>query len=99
LAGGYLSYMIRRAVLGEADFRPTDGVLFAGELTDFMQLGFARHNHHINPEGSTSPMQWLVSRRGSLSWHDTLWLYPRAPDGQLLPVPDVALDSAPPGGR
>ena len=98
LAGGYLSYMFRRAVLGDGDFRPTDGVLFAGELTDFMQMGFVRHNHQINPAGGTSPMQWLVSRRGSLSWHDTLWLYPRGPNGEMLPVPDIALDSLPPSG-
>jgi hypothetical protein len=98
LAGGYLSWTLRRAVLGEADFRPTDGVLFAGELTDFLHLGFVRHHEEINSEGGTAPMQWLVAQRGSITWNDTLWLYPRGPDGELLPVPDIALDSAPPSG-
>ena len=40
-AGGYLSWYLRRAVLGEADARPRDGVLQAGELTDYLYAGFA----------------------------------------------------------
>lgn len=96
LAGGYLSYAFRRAVLGDADFMPRDGALFAGELTDFLHHSFVQHNHHINPEGSSQPMQWLLSDRGSVAWNDPLWLYPRGPNGELLPVPDIPLSSPPP---
>jgi len=98
-AGGYLSYMFRRAVLGEADFMPRDGALFAGELTDFIHVGFVRNHENMNPPGSTAPMQWVVSERGSLNWSDVLWLYPRAADGSLLPIPNIPLTSAPPSGR
>lgn len=96
LAGGYLSYVLRRAVLGEADAMPIDGTLFAGELTDYLHASFVEHNHHMNPAEATSPRQWLVSRRGSIGWNDVLWLYPRGPEGELLPVPEVPLQSAPP---
>ena len=99
LAGGYLSYALRQAVLGHADAMPRDGALFAGELTDFMHRQFVAHHEHINPEGSHSPMQWLVARRGSVLWTDPLWLYPRSPDGSLRPVPDVRLDSPPAARR
>lgn len=96
LAGGYLSYALRRAVLGDADTMPRDGVLFAGELTDFLHGSFVQNHAHINPSSSNQPQQWLVTRRGSIGWSDLLWLYPRNPDGTLRAVPQVALQSAPP---
>lgn len=99
LGGGYLSVALRRAVLGSGDAMPADGALFAGELTDSLHRQFVEHDEHINPEGSTSPMQWLAAARGSVAWSDLLWLYPRAPDGTLVPVPEVALDSEPPRTR
>lgn len=94
-AGGYLSYSLRRGVLGDADNTPRDGVLMAGELTDFMHGLFVQHNLHINPASSNQPRQWFVSRRGSVGWHDILWLYPRNTDGSLRPIPDVPLQSPP----
>jgi len=99
LAGGYLSYALRHAVLGHADAMPADGALFAGELTDYLNRTFAEHVRRMNPEGSHSPMQWLVHRRGGVSWSDIIWLYPRGPDGELRPTPDVTLDSPPPRRR
>jgi hypothetical protein len=97
-AGGYLSYTLRRAVLGEGDFSPADGALFAGELTDYLHGAFVRHHDHINPAESNQPRQWLVSNRGSVGWSDLLWLYPRTPAGELPPIPALPLESAPPGG-
>lgn len=96
LAGGYLSYTLRRAVIGEADAMPNDGALFAGELTDYMHSQFVEYNEHMNPPTSTSPRQWLNAHRGSIGWHDVLWLYPRGSDGALMPIPNVPLQSAPP---
>jgi hypothetical protein len=95
LAGGYLSYALRRAVIGDADAMPRDGVLFAGELTDYLHGSFVQYQENINPPGSTQPRQWLVARRGSVGWSDLLWLYPRDPDGSLRPIPQIPLQSAP----
>jgi hypothetical protein len=97
-AGGYLSWYLRRAVLGEADARPRDGVLQAGELTDFLHAGFVADHAQMNPPGSNAPYQLLVAARGSVPWTQALWLYPRAGDGAMAPLPAVPLTSAPPGG-
>ncbi len=96
-AGGYLSHALRRAVIGNADFNTTDGVLLAGELIDYLNEAFLEHNHFMNPAGSTSPRQWLLSDRGSLRWRDVLWYYPRGPDGEPIPIPSIRLESAAPG--
>jgi hypothetical protein len=95
-AGGYLSWYLRRAVLGEADDRPRDGVLRAGELTDYLYAGFVADHARMNPPGSVAPFQRLDAARGSVPWTQALWLYPRASDGSLAPLPDVALTSAAP---
>lgn len=97
-AGGYLSYWLRRAVLGEADARPRDGVLQAGELTDFVYQGFVTDHARMNPSGRNDPFQRLVVRRGAVPWAQSLWNYPRDPDLTLPAVPSVALDSRAPGG-
>ena len=95
-AGGYLSWYLRRAVLGEADARPRDGVLQAGELTDYLYAGFVADHARMNPPGSNDPYQRLEAVRGSVPWTQALWLYPRRPDGALGPLPEVALTSATP---
>lgn len=95
-AGGYLSYHLRRAVLGDGDSRPRDGALFAGELTDHLHGGFVGDHERMNPPGSHAPMQRLVVRRGSVAWSELLWLYPRGPDLAFPEIPDLPLESAEP---
>jgi len=95
-AGGYLSWHLRRAVLGEADSRPRDGVLLAGELTDHIYEGFVEDFRSMNPGGSMEPLQRLVVQRGSVGWDRGLWVYPRRPDLSLPSVPSIPLVSAPP---
>jgi len=95
-AGGYLSWHLRRGVLGEADSRPRDGVLHAGELTDYLHDGFVADHRLMNPLGDLSPAQHLVSRRGSVTWDQVLWVYPRNPDFSLPELPNTPLTSPPP---
>lgn len=94
-AGGYLSYWLRHAVLGEADLHPRDGVLQTGELTDFIYRGFVTDDLRMNPAGTDDPAQRLVVRRGSVAWSQPLWSYPRDPDLSLPSVPTLAHDLAP----
>ncbi|MCB9594842.1 MAG: caspase family protein [Sandaracinaceae bacterium] len=95
-AGGYLSWHLRRGVLGEADARPHDGVLHAGELTDYLNDGFVADHRLMNPVGDLDPEQRLVVRRGAVTWDQVLWVYPRNPDFTLPPLPDVPLMSVAP---
>ncbi len=96
-AGGYLSYYLRRGVLGEADARPRDGVLQAGELTDYLYAGFVTDHARMNPPGSNNPYQRLDVARGSVPWTQALWVYPRRPaDLALPPVPELPLASPAP---
>lgn len=96
-AGGYLSWYLRRGVLGEADGRPRDGFLQMGELSDYLYAGFVRDDGLMNRAGDLGPMQRLVVSRGSVGYTQTLWVYPRRPDLTLPPVPDVPLQSREPG--
>ncbi|MBZ0118958.1 MAG: caspase family protein [Sandaracinaceae bacterium] len=91
-AGGYLSWHLRRGVLGEADRMPRDGVLHSGELSDFIYEGFVRDHDVMNPRRELEPMQRLVVRR-SLPWERVLWVHPRNPDLSLPPLPSVSLQS------
>lgn len=95
-AGGYLSWYLRRGVLGESDARPNDGVLMAGELTDYVHDGFVRDNDLMNPPGSGDPAQRLIVQRGSLAWGHMLWAYPRSAEGRRIPMSDLPLTSPPP---
>lgn len=95
-AGGYLSWHLRRGVLGEADARPRDGVLYAGELTDYLLDGFVADHGLMNPSGEVEPSQRLVVRRGAVTWDQVLWVYPRGRDLTLPPVPSNPLTSPPP---
>ncbi|HJL14970.1 MAG TPA: caspase family protein [Sandaracinaceae bacterium LLY-WYZ-13_1] len=95
-AGGYLSWHLRRGVLGEADSRPRDGVLHAGELTDYLNDGFIADHARMNPASEPDRAQRLVVRRGAVTWDDLLWVYPRHRDLSLPPLPDLPLTSPPP---
>jgi hypothetical protein len=94
-AGGYLSWYLRRAVLGEADYKPRDGVLHVGELTDYLVDGFATDHRLMNPEGDLDPSQRLDFRRGSVTWPTVLWVYPRGEDRAMPALPAISLESAP----
>lgn len=96
-AGGYLSWHLRRGVLGDADARPRDGVLHAGELTDFLVDGFVADHRLMNPAGELDPAQRLVVNRGAVTWERVLWVYPRNVDFTLPAVPSNPLTSVPPG--
>lgn len=96
-AGGYLSWHLRRGVLGEADRRPADGFLQVGELSDYLYAGFVRDHALMNRDSDLGPMQRLVVSRGSVGFTDTLWVYPRRPDLTLPPIPELPLESAPAG--
>ncbi len=96
-AGGYLSWYLRRGVLGEADSRPRDGVLNAGELSDYILDGFVADHRRMNPDGELDREQRLVVRRGSVDWDQLLWVYPRNEDLTLPSLPALPLTSAPPG--
>jgi len=95
-AGGYLSWYLRRAVLGEADYKPRDGVLHAGELTDYLVDGFTTDHRLMNPEGDLDPSQRLDFRRGSVTWPTVLWVYPRGEDLAMPSLPALSLESASP---
>jgi hypothetical protein len=90
-AGGYLSWHLRRGVLGEADARPHDGVLHAGELSDYILDGYVTDHRLMNPPHEIDRAQRLVVRRGSVVWDRLLWIYPRNPDLTLPPLPNVPL--------
>lgn len=92
-AGGYLSWHLRRGVLGEADSRPRDGVLHAGELTDYINDGFVRDHRLMNEAAGLEPSQRLVVRRGAVTWDQVLWVYPRNRDLSLPALPDLPLTS------
>lgn len=94
-AGGYLSYYLRHAVLGHADRGPRDGIMLAGELTDFVYEGFVEDHRRMNPEGKVDALQRLVLQRGSVTHPSLLWIYPRNADLSLPPVPNNPLVSPP----
>lgn len=95
-AGGYLSWYLRTGLIGHGDHKPRDGVLYAGELTDFLVDGFVADHRLMNPEGGLDPSQRLVVRRGSIAWSQVLWAYPRGEDLRLPPLPETDLRSAGP---
>lgn len=95
-AGGYLSYYLRRGVLGDADAKPHDGVLHAGELTDFLLEGMVRDHRLMNADGSVEPAQRFVMQRGGVVWDDVLWVYPRGEDLALPRTPELSLESPAP---
>jgi len=97
-AGGYLSWALREAVLGHGDWRPGDGLMTAGELTDYLVESFVDQHDAMNPSGSDSPLQRPIIARGSFNWYDTLWIYPRLESGEPIDITGVCLTSAAPDG-
>lgn len=95
-AGGYLSWYLRRGVLGEADYKPHDGVLHAGEFTDYLLEGMVRDHRLMNPDGSVEPAQRFVLQRGGVVWTDVMWVYPRGEDLALPSLPPNTLESPAP---
>lgn len=95
-AGGYLSWHLRRGVLGEADARPRDGMLTAGELGDYLLDGYVADHRVMNPPEELDRAQRLVVRRGGVGWDHLLWAYPRSADLALPALPDLPLTSPPP---
>ena len=93
LAGGYVSYFFREAVIGFADGRPADRLLLAGEFTDFFIEGFVEAHSHINDPTDPDPYQRVIIDRGSVHWDDPLWIFPRQPNGELSPIPDICMDT------
>ena len=96
-AGGYLSFHLREAIRGRADYRPRDGVLQSGELSDYIYEGFLVDHRRMNPPRSTDPMQRFVVRRSGVPYGEALWTYPRREDLSLPEVPAEPLMSAPAG--
>ena len=94
-AGGYLSWHLRHGVLGRADNAPRDGVLQAGELTDYLYSGFVADHGLMNSPDEIDRAQRLVIRRGSVTWDDVLWVYPRNADLSLPDTPELPLQSHP----
>ncbi len=52
----------------------------------------------MNSEGDLDPLQRLVVRRGSVSWSDVLWVYPRGEDLAIPALPTMDLTSTSPAG-
>lgn len=76
-AGGYLSYFLRDAFEGLSDVDPADGVITAGELTQYLRREWADHMMNERVEtGDTEPTyQNLVVDRGAVKVSDVL-VYP-----------------------
>ncbi|MBK8173311.1 MAG: pre-peptidase C-terminal domain-containing protein [Sandaracinaceae bacterium] len=71
-AGGYLSYLLRTALAGEADGDPHDRVLTVGELTHFVYRQFGQH---VTDVRMGAAYQQLVVDRGAVSPETVLWAY------------------------
>jgi hypothetical protein len=73
-AGGYLSHFLREAFEGAADTDPVDGVLTAGELTQYLRREWATNVVDVQSETSTfdSAYQNLVIDRGAVKVSDVV---------------------------
>ena len=81
---------------GLGDFRPRDGVLNAGELSDYLYVGFLEDQLNMSPPDSMDPMQRLVVRRAGVPYVQPLWVYPRDASLRVPEASDEPLMSAPP---
>lgn len=74
-AGGYLSYFLRNGIGGAADVGPRDGIITAGELSQYLHIQWAEHNM-ANEETETADAaaayQNLVIDRGSVKVTDVI---------------------------
>ncbi|MFT4703633.1 MAG: hypothetical protein ACI81R_001325 [Bradymonadia bacterium] len=74
-AGGYLSFFLRSALEGAADNEPSDGILTAGELTQYLRRQWAANNMVNESTITTDDMaayQNIVIDRGSVKVDDVL---------------------------
>ncbi len=74
-AGGYLSYFLRNAISGDADAEPRDGIITAGELSQYLHRQWAANNM-VNESTETTDAalayQNLVIDRGSVKVTDVV---------------------------
>lgn len=79
-AGGFLSYFLREGLGGAADIEPSDGVITAGELSQYLRQQWAQHmlNERTETADSESAWQNLVIDRGSVKVSDVI-VYRAAP--------------------
>ncbi len=74
-AGGYLSYFLRRGIGGEADVSPRDGIITAGELSQYLHIQWAEHNmanERTETADAATAYQNLVIDRGSVKVTDVI---------------------------
>ena len=74
-AGGYLSFFLRSAFEGAADVEPSDGILTAGELTQYLRRQWATQNltnETTQSVDETLAYQNLVIDRGSVKVDDVV---------------------------
>jgi hypothetical protein len=71
-AGGYLSYFLRSALEGAADTDPIDGIVTAGELSQYLRRQWAQHMMAEAVETFSGELAWqnLVIERGSVKVSD-----------------------------
>lgn len=74
-AGGYLSYFLRNAIAGAADAEPRDGIITAGELSQYLHRQWAANNMANESTETTDAAlayQNLVIDRGSVKVTDVV---------------------------
>lgn len=74
-AGGYLSFFLRAAFEGAADVEPSDGILTAGELTQYLRRQWAQQNltnETTQTVDESLAYQNLVIDRGSVKVDDVV---------------------------
>ncbi len=74
-AGGYLSYFLRTGLAGDADTDPTDGIITAGELTQYLRRQWATTGMvDVTTETTDAAVAYqnLVIDRGSVKVTDVI---------------------------
>lgn len=74
-AGGYLSYFLRTGIAGAADAEPRDGIITAGELSQYLHRQWAAHdmvNESTETADAATAYQNLVIDRGSVKVTDVI---------------------------
>ncbi|MCB9507716.1 MAG: pre-peptidase C-terminal domain-containing protein [Myxococcales bacterium] len=73
-AGGFLSYFLREGISGAADTEPADGIITAGELTQYLHRQWSQHGADEVSEtaDAAGAYQNLVIDRGSVKVTDVL---------------------------
>lgn len=74
-AGGYLSFFLREGIGGAADSEPRDGIITAGELSQYLHRQWAEHNmanERTETSDAAAAYQNLVIDRGSVKVTDVI---------------------------